>query len=140
MAFPANDPDEAARDLSYAQDTNELKDASWEIFSRLVERHSVYGSGHYPRLEESECWSMGEKVLYGTAMVIAARSKLNVDLPLIFESPFFCLDVGYREGLADYLESMGGQQIMLMSPYQVDRRYDVDYELAAPDLNALREI
>jgi energy-coupling factor transporter ATP-binding protein EcfA2 len=132
--FLANEPDEAARDLCYGQDTNELKDAAWQFFRHLVDRHSFYGPGHYPRLEESRGWSVGEKLLYGYAMVVAARSRLNVDLPLVLDAPFSSLDDDYREGLTDYFDSLTGQQIMLTSPYDVGRRYDVDYRLPDRDL------
>jgi ABC-type molybdenum transport system ATPase subunit/photorepair protein PhrA len=70
-------------------------------------------------------------------MVIAARSMLNVDLPLILDAPFSCLDDDYREGLADCFDSLTGQQIMLTSPYHIDQRYDADYRLPDPDLRAL---
>ena len=125
MSIPIiDDQEKSAHDLCYGRSTSELKDAAWEIFERLVGSYSRAN----PELADKRLWAMGEVVCYSYALVFAAHSILNIDLPLVLDAPFGVLDLQRREKLADYLDSLSGQQIMLMSPY-LSQGYEADYRL-----------
>ena len=123
----AADFDKSAYDLSFGKSTGDLERAAWEIFIRFREFIPPEFST-YRDLADSGFCAMGEMNCYGYALVFAARSILNIDLPLVLDTPFGCLDGQSREVIADYLDSLSGQQIMLISPSQ-SQRYEVNYRL-----------
>ena len=104
-----NDTNRVAHHLGRGHSATELENIAWDIFERLVGKWSREST----ELANRRSWAMGEWICYGYAQIFAARSMLNVDLPLVFDAPeqFVVLDMERRKELTDYLDEIDGQQI-----------------------------
>ena len=60
----------------------------------------------------------GEKVCLGYSFVFAVRKVLNLNLPVVIDNPYGCLDSELRDGLHAFLRQQKCQQILLLNEFE----------------------
>jgi len=64
---------------------------------------------------------MGDRVMAGLSYNFAARSLLGVDIPIVMDSLYSCLDDEYSVRLSEYLRLLPSQVIMLVNEAELSR-------------------
>jgi len=90
---------------------NDVEDETRAIFAKLLFRKPLK-IRVYQDLNVG-LMSAGEKTSLGYAFVFAVRNVLNIDLPVVFDSPYGILDIELRQVLSAFLNEQSCQQILL---------------------------
>jgi len=99
-----------------------LEDEAQNCFSQLA----LYGEGLCPgsTLEdglENGHWGNSKRLCAGLAFLFATRDILGIDLPLVMENPYSCLDDEYSRQLSALLQKQRAQLILLTSELALRR-------------------
>ncbi len=107
-----------------------VRDESREILQTVLCRNTRKIELH----KDLNPWTMtaGERVCFGYAYVFALRKVLNLDLPVVLDSPYGRLDSEKRHAVCSFLKEQSCQQILLGSELEFDEEdkphYVLDYQ------------
>ena len=104
-----------------------IKDEVRRIFLALIEGKSWKLNAH--RDPGTIDLAAGERVCLGYATVFAIRNALNIDLPVVLDSPYGVLDRELREGVSAFLKQQTCQLILLGTQGEFNGDDKADYIL-----------
>ena len=105
---PAIDGKELYADIFNQTETNKETRINFEsILERKLWKVEIYKDLN------PDIMAVGEKMCFKYARIFAIRKLLNLDLPVIIDSPYGLLDKALKEGFRDFLGKQNCQQILL---------------------------
>jgi ABC-type lipoprotein export system ATPase subunit len=119
-----NDQETIFKEVVKKQYREEIKDAAKSIFQTLISAKLRQIDIHdlNPTI-----MTAGEKICLEYALVFAFRKVLNLDLPIVLDSPYGLLDTELRKGVRAFLKEQSCQQIMLGTEHELSKEYKPDY-------------
>ena len=98
------------------QHRNAVKDEEQIIFQAITKNKPLMIGAHRDRA--TGAMPAGERVCLGYSFVFAARKVLNLNLPVVIDNPYGCLDSELRDGLRAFLRQQKCQQILLLNEFE----------------------
>ena len=128
--FRSSDQEALFADVLDEQCRIAIKDEARTIFCTLLERKPWKLKAH--RDLDSNMMAVGEMVCLSFAFAFAVRKALNLDLPVVLDNPYGCLDSKLTASVSAFLGQQECQQILLLSETEYAMIYegnDVHYKL-----------
>lgn len=89
----------------------DINQETWLNFKSILKRKS-WKLEVYQDLNPA-LMALGEKMCFKYAHIFAIRKALNLELPVIIDSPYGLLDKALKQGFHDFLDKQNCQQILL---------------------------
>jgi len=75
--------------------------------------------------------AMGERHALYYAFIFAVRAVLGLDVPVVLDDPYSCLDPELQQGLRNFLKGQSGQKILLRGNHWLEGEEHADYVLSS---------
>jgi ABC-type nitrate/sulfonate/bicarbonate transport system ATPase subunit len=92
-------------------DQEAIRTEAWETLQTMLHRKYWNVDTHKDFIPQT--MAAGERVCFGYAYAFAVRKALNLDLPVVLDSPYTRLDSELRQRVSSFLKDQPCQQILL---------------------------
>ncbi len=105
-------------DVLSDQHRNAIKDEEQIIFQAITKNKPWIIEAHRHRDQTIGGMPGSERICLGYSFVFAVRKVLNLNLPIVIDNPYGCIDSELRDGLHAFLRQQKCQQILLLNEFE----------------------